>query len=94
MTLSFGRRLFEVIQEKLNQYGITAEPKRTSDKRIVKIIYKPDNSDCVSRADTTSIPSVQKQPTFNIQPATTTNKKITYTIPTPPTPPEGYLTNQ
>lgn len=78
---SFGRRLREVIREKLNQYGIITDDKRTSDKRIVKIIYTPpvkSDLDCESKADITPIPSVQGQPTLNRQPAMTTSQKLHY----------------
>ena len=91
---NFGRRLSEVIREKLNQYGITVYYKRTSDKRIVKIIYTPpvkSDSDCESKADVTPIPSVQEKPTINRQPAIATNQKLMYTIPTPP---KDYLLAQ
>lgn len=85
---NFGRRLSEVIREKLNQYGIIAEYKRTSDKRIVRIIYTPNvisgNSNSKTNIEVTSSSAVQEQPNLNMQPTSATNKKLLYTIPTPP----------
>ena len=68
----FGRRLKEVIQEKLDKFGITIHYERTSDKRIVKIIYTPHVETKIN-----SIPSMQTQPALNGQSAIATNKKVT-----------------